>query len=111
MTDDEATEAVAALRILVAALEACADRATIADMERRLLVQLDEQPLTDEVVLYGFEGQVDARCAVDGRPPTLEMAIPQRLRWEEATELDVFAPSYRTAVYRRAGDHTYVREC
>jgi hypothetical protein len=95
---------------LQAAIEwlcSCLDRQRVAEME--LTIDLDPMPaLRDgEVVLFGFEGQVDAVWTVHGPPPTILLRpIFPKLRTFDSGPTDL---TFRSARYDRVGENTYVR--
>lgn len=86
------------------------DARRVAEME--LTIDLDPiPPVRDgEVVLYGFDGQVDLVQSIPDRPAHLLLPLRPRLRYTDAgVEPWDWDGMYRTARYDRVGENTYVR--
>lgn len=64
----------------------------------------------DQVVLLGFEDQVDAVWTVNDRPEVLLRPVPLSRRQLLNPPADPTTPDARTARYRRIGEFTYRRE-
>lgn len=78
--------------------------------EMAVTFDLDPMPAVrdGEVVLYGFEGQVDAVWPVPNRPDVLRRLVPVKVSYL-VDDPGPIEPTMRTAEYRRVGESTYVR--
>jgi hypothetical protein len=86
------------------------DAERVAEME--VTIGFDPMPemAEGEVVLYGFEGQVDLVRSVPDRPRYLLVPLRPRLRYTDVgVEPWDWDGVYRTARYDRVGENTYVR--
>lgn len=108
MDDDDELER------LLAELTRLCDEAT-ARQAQEMFDRIDEeaQPVEvgpDQVVLLGYEGQVDCVWSVPSRPEVLLRPLRQPMREMLDIHADPLRPTYRTAEYRRIGEFTYQRE-
>lgn len=108
MAEDE----LETMKEILEALASSRDRVIISEMEAHYGDDTDPRCCPAEVMLYGFEGQVDAVMPIEGRPDTIERVLPIPLRTvREPEEYDPTQPiPCRKAVYRQVGQHTYQRE-
>lgn len=91
---------------------AAQDAATVDEMAARWNEEADRPPMRDgDVVLLGFEGQVDGVWHLPKPLPlTLQRPIRDPARaWSPLDDVDASYPSLRTAVYDRVGELTYQR--
>jgi len=86
------------------------DAQRVAKMEETIDSDLAPELAEGEVVLYGFEGQVDLVQAIPDRPNYLLRPLRPRLRYTDVgVEPWDWDGVYRTARYDRVGENTYVR--
>lgn len=110
LSDDDMRGLADALLAMIRAMQAEADEATVAEMERRLEDDALAHVTDDQVVLFGLEGQVDRVWLVpEPRPDILRVPIAEgRRSWLNAKDVPP-RPTLRTADYRRITRSTYQR--
>lgn len=105
---DEEDPIVELLKRILAEMLRRSDAAAIAQLATELDTAVSPMVVEGEVVLFGFEGQVDAVWRVpDLRPERLRRPIEPRLTASAYAEPP--SPNIRIAEYQRVSESTYVR--